>query len=127
MMKFAALFLVAVSLTAITGCSSGSSGSSGSGAKFGLFGDDTAQSDKSTYYAVAAGASVFAKASPESRLLGKLQPSERVTKIGEAKGFAHVRARAGAMIGWVHESKLSRRQPAGPAPQSGSPGMTSPP
>jgi hypothetical protein len=117
MLKFLALSLLAISFAAITGCSSGKPVA-------GWFGgsDEISENENSTFYATAAGASVFAKASPESRLLGKLKPYERVTRIGEAKGFAHIRARSGSMVGWVHASRLSRRLPTRPKASSESTG-----
>ncbi len=118
MLKLFTLFLVAISFTAVGGCSSGSSPGKTVSGWFGGS-DEVPESDKSTFYAVAAGASVFAKAGADSRLLGKLEPHERVTKIGEAKGFVRIRARGGSMDGWVHKSKLVPRRPSQPPTRPG--------
>jgi hypothetical protein len=101
--KFLALFVIAISLTAGFGCSNGPSGRPVSG----LF--SGSDKEETVLYATQGGASVFSKASMEARLLGKLEPGERVVKIGETKGFTHIRARGGSMIGWASTSRLSRR------------------
>jgi hypothetical protein len=101
MLKFLAIGLIAISFTVATGCS-------------------TAVPAGSALYASASGAPVFVRAGAESRLLGRLEPNEQVVKIGEAKGFTHVRARGGSMVGWVSTTKLVRQPsasvPASPAP-----------
>jgi hypothetical protein len=114
--KFPALSIVAISFTAMLGCSGGSSVRPVSG----LF--SGSDKEETVLYAVAGGASVFSKASMESRLLGKLDSGERVVKIGETKAFTHIRARGGSMVGWVNTSRLGRKVPPSKAKQAQKPG-----
>ena len=107
MSKLLAVFLVAIAFTAGIGCSGSASVTKGKPSRF-----SSSDSEESVLYASAGGASVFSKASLEARLLGKLDAHERVVKIGETKGFTHVRARGGSMIGWVSTSKLTGQVPA---------------
>ena len=92
----------------VVGCSAGSSATK---TKTGWFGAGAKTGDR-VFYAADDGLPVYAEASGSSKLVGRLRAKEKVTRTKEKDGYAYIKARNGALKGWVVNAKLDWRAPA---------------
>ncbi|MDX2169260.1 MAG: hypothetical protein SF182_19475, partial [Deltaproteobacteria bacterium] len=68
-----------------------------------------------TFYAGAAGVTVYEQPSSSARVAGRLALHEKVTRAGVEHGYAHIIASTSGVTGWVDNAQLIWRLPGAPA------------